>query len=116
MLGRHGERPPRQPPGGAVKVGGAGSRLGALSVLAVATATIYLAPRLFPAAAIRHAALAFGLGLASANWAGFAATAVITLAGILWRIHAEEHALMATLGAPYQAYAARHKRLVPLVW
>jgi protein-S-isoprenylcysteine O-methyltransferase Ste14 len=160
---------------GAAKVGGAGSRLGALSVLAVATAAIYLAPHLFPAAAIRHAALAFGiglavmigglvlrgwavltlgqyftgtvavsgdqpvvtagpyrvlrhpsytglllamagLGLASANWAGFAATAVITLAGILWRIHAEEHALMATLGAPYQAYAARHKRLVPLVW
>jgi len=57
-----------------------------------------------------------GLGLASANWIGFAAMALIPLTGILWRIHAEERALLTTLGAPYRAYAAQHKRLVPLVW
>lgn len=57
-----------------------------------------------------------GLGLASANWIGFAAMAVISLIGVLWRIHTEERALLATLGAPYRAYAAQHKRLVPLVW
>lgn len=35
---------------------------------------------------------------------------------LLWRIHAEERTLLATLGAPYRAYAAQHKRPVPLVW
>ena len=57
-----------------------------------------------------------GIGLASANWAGAAGMTVLTLAGILWRIHAEERALLTTLGDPYRAYAAQHKRLVPLVW
>ena len=42
--------------------------------------------------------------------------AVVTLAGLLWRIQAEERALLTTLGDPYRAYAAQHKRLVPLVW
>ena len=57
-----------------------------------------------------------GYGLASANWVGFAAMVVLPLAAILWRIHTEEEALTATLGDRYQAYAAQHKRLVPLVW
>jgi protein-S-isoprenylcysteine O-methyltransferase Ste14 len=57
-----------------------------------------------------------GIGLASANWVGLAGMALLTLAGLLWRIHAEERALLTTLGDPYRAYAARHKRLVPLVW
>jgi protein-S-isoprenylcysteine O-methyltransferase Ste14 len=61
--------------------------------------------------------LAFaGLGLASANWVGLSAMVVLPLAAILWRIHAEENALMAILGDRYRAYAAQHKRLVPLVW
>jgi protein-S-isoprenylcysteine O-methyltransferase Ste14 len=41
---------------------------------------------------------------------------VLPVAGILWRMHAEERALLTTLGDPYRAYAAQHKRLVPLVW
>jgi len=57
-----------------------------------------------------------GVGLASANWASLISMTVLALAGILWRIHAEERALLATLGDPYRAYAAQHKRLVPLVW
>jgi protein-S-isoprenylcysteine O-methyltransferase Ste14 len=57
-----------------------------------------------------------GVGLASANWASLIGMTVLPLAGILWRIHAEERALLATLGDPYRAYAAQHKRLVPLVW
>jgi protein-S-isoprenylcysteine O-methyltransferase Ste14 len=57
-----------------------------------------------------------GIGLASANWIGLAAMAMLPLAGILLRIHAEERALLTTLGDPYRAYAAQHKRLVPLVW
>lgn len=61
--------------------------------------------------------LAFiGLGLTSANWAGAAAMFVLILAAVLWRIHAEERALLATLGGRYGAYATQHKRLVPLIW
>ena len=41
---------------------------------------------------------------------------VLPLAAILWRIHAEESALLAALGDRYRGYAAQHKRLVPLIW
>jgi protein-S-isoprenylcysteine O-methyltransferase Ste14 len=57
-----------------------------------------------------------GVGLATANWAGLAGLMLLTLTPLLWRIHIEEHALLATLGDRYRAYAAQHKRLVPLVW
>jgi protein-S-isoprenylcysteine O-methyltransferase Ste14 len=57
-----------------------------------------------------------GVGLASANWAGLAGLLLLTLAPLLWRIHIEEGALLATLGDRYRSYAAQRKRLVPLVW
>jgi protein-S-isoprenylcysteine O-methyltransferase Ste14 len=57
-----------------------------------------------------------GAGLASANWAGLAAVALLPLAVILWRIHIEENALLTTLGERYRGYASHHKRLVPLIW
>ena len=57
-----------------------------------------------------------GVGLTSANWAGLAVMALLPLAVLLWRIHIEENALLTTLGDRYRAYAAHHKRLVPLVW
>jgi protein-S-isoprenylcysteine O-methyltransferase Ste14 len=57
-----------------------------------------------------------GVGLASANWAGLAGLMLLILTPLLWRIHTEEHALLATVGDRYRAYAAQHKRLVPLVW
>lgn len=57
-----------------------------------------------------------GVGLASANWVAVAAMVLLPVAAILWRIHAEEDALLATLGDRYRAYASQHKRLVPLVW
>jgi protein-S-isoprenylcysteine O-methyltransferase Ste14 len=56
-----------------------------------------------------------GVGLASANWADLAGVLFI-LMPLLWRIHVEENALKATVGDRYCAYAAQHKRLVPLVW
>ena len=57
-----------------------------------------------------------GVGLASANWAGLAGVLLLILAPLLWRIHIEERALLATLGDRYRGYAAQHKRLVPLIW
>ena len=57
-----------------------------------------------------------GVGLASANWVGVAGMVLLPLAVFVWRIRAEERALLATLGDRYRAYAAQRKRLVPLVW
>ena len=57
-----------------------------------------------------------GAGLASANWAGLAGVVLLTVTALIVRIRAEEAALMTTLGDRYHAYAAQHKRLVPLVW
>jgi protein-S-isoprenylcysteine O-methyltransferase Ste14 len=59
---------------------------------------------------------AIGIGLASANWADLAGLLLLTMTALLWRIRIEEAALMTTLGDRYRAYAAQHKRLVPLVW
>src|SRR5580693_4219687 len=59
---------------------------------------------------------AIGVGLASANWADLIGVLLIILTPLLWRIHIEESALKATVGDRYRAYAAQHKRLVPLVW
>ncbi len=57
-----------------------------------------------------------GAGLTSANWAAAGAMILLPAVAVLWRIHAEEKALLATLGDRYRAYAGQHKRLVPLVW
>lgn len=57
-----------------------------------------------------------GVGLASANWVGLAAMVLLPLAVFFWRIHAEETALIGTLGERYRAYAAQHRRLVPFIW
>lgn len=59
---------------------------------------------------------AIGIGLASANWADLVSLLLLTLTALLWRIRIEEAALLTTLGDRYRAYAAQHKRLVPLVW
>jgi protein-S-isoprenylcysteine O-methyltransferase Ste14 len=75
-----------------------------------------------PYRALRHPSYtgillaSIGVGLASANWVGLAITGLLTLALLLGRIHVEERALLAALGERYQAYAAQHKRLVPLIW
>ena len=105
---------------GAVRAGGGGQRFAVIPAVLAASAMLWLAPRLVPAAAIRPGAAAFTAGLvilvASANWAGLAAIVVLPLAAVLWRIHAEETALLGTLGDRYRVYAAQHKRLVPLIW
>ena len=56
------------------------------------------------------------IGVASANWVGLAGMTLPPLALIVWRIHIEETALLATLGDRYRTYASHHKRLVPIVW
>jgi protein-S-isoprenylcysteine O-methyltransferase Ste14 len=35
---------------------------------------------------------------------------------VIYRIHVEEHALIATLGHRYRTYASHHKRLGAYIW
>jgi protein-S-isoprenylcysteine O-methyltransferase Ste14 len=71
---------------------------------------------------LRHPAYAgvllicIGFGLGTANWVSAAVMTVLPLIPMVWRIQAEEGALTQVLGDRYRAYAAGHRRLVPLVW
>ena len=60
--------------------------------------------------------ISMGFGLASANWVAVAASALLPLAVLVWRIRVEEDALLAVLGERYRRYASGHRRLVPLIW
>jgi protein-S-isoprenylcysteine O-methyltransferase Ste14 len=71
---------------------------------------------------VRHPAYAasllmhLGYGLALGSWGS---TLLVIGMGVLvysYRIGIEERLLLATLGAPYQAYMQRHKRLIPFVY
>jgi len=57
-----------------------------------------------------------GVGVLNGNWASLAALVLMFGSMVVWRIHTEERALLTTLDGRYRAYAAHHKRLVPLVW
>jgi protein-S-isoprenylcysteine O-methyltransferase len=63
-----------------------------------------------------HLVSLLGIGLVWGNWVGLTALVVLPLAGILYRIHVEESALLGYFGPAYQAYASRTKRLLPGIW
>ena len=61
--------------------------------------------------------LAFlAIGLAHDNWISLAALMVPITAGLLYRIAKEEQVLRAGLGAVYDDYCRRTKRLVPFIY
>ncbi|MDE3192007.1 MAG: isoprenylcysteine carboxylmethyltransferase family protein [Acidobacteriota bacterium] len=57
-----------------------------------------------------------GVGVARDNWLSVGALLLVPLAGVLIRIPFEEAALRAGLGASYDEYVRRTRRLVPRVW
>jgi protein-S-isoprenylcysteine O-methyltransferase Ste14 len=57
-----------------------------------------------------------GIGISYGNWLSLAALIFLPLIGFINRIHVEEAALSATLGAAYTTYASSRKRLIPFVW
>jgi protein-S-isoprenylcysteine O-methyltransferase Ste14 len=63
-----------------------------------------------------HLVSLLGIGLILGNWVGLSALVVLPLAGILYRIHVEERALLRYFGPAYQAYINRTKRLLPGIW
>lgn len=57
-----------------------------------------------------------GCGLMLGNWVGALGSFSLVLAALVYRIRIEEHALTATLGAAYRAFASSRARLVPFLW
>jgi protein-S-isoprenylcysteine O-methyltransferase Ste14 len=75
-----------------------------------------------PYRVIRHPSYAglllifLAAGLFIGNWLSLLSLTVAMASGLVFRIRVEERALMQNLGDGYRAYAATHKRLVPLIW
>jgi protein-S-isoprenylcysteine O-methyltransferase Ste14 len=57
-----------------------------------------------------------GAGLMLGNWAGTAASVLLILVGLIFRLLREERALVDTLGDAYVAFSKDRSRLVPFVW
>jgi len=71
---------------------------------------------------VRHPSYAGGMlmyigtGLALTNWLSVLIIAVAGALGYIYRVHVEERALLAHLGARYEQYMRRTKRFVPFVF
>jgi protein-S-isoprenylcysteine O-methyltransferase Ste14 len=63
-----------------------------------------------------HLASLLGIGLILGNWVGLTVLVVLPLAGILYRIHVEERALLRHFGHAYREYTSRTKKLLPGIW
>jgi protein-S-isoprenylcysteine O-methyltransferase Ste14 len=57
-----------------------------------------------------------GCGLMLGNWVGTAASFLLILVGLIYRLRREEHAMVDTLGDAYLDFAQDRARLVPFVW
>jgi protein-S-isoprenylcysteine O-methyltransferase Ste14 len=57
-----------------------------------------------------------GCGLMLGNWVGTAASFLLILLALIYRLLREEHAMIDTLGDAYLDFAKDRARLVPFVW
>ena len=57
-----------------------------------------------------------GVGLAFTNTASLLLLMLCVVAGHIYRVHAEERALVASLGAPYEQYMRRTARFIPFLF
>jgi protein-S-isoprenylcysteine O-methyltransferase Ste14 len=57
-----------------------------------------------------------GCGLMLGNWVGTAASFLLILLSLIYRVFREEHAMIDTLGDAYLDFAKDRARLVPFVW
>jgi protein-S-isoprenylcysteine O-methyltransferase Ste14 len=60
--------------------------------------------------------LCLGMGIALGNGLALVIAVVPVTAGVVFRIHAEERALLQVIGEPYRRYCEGRARLVPHVW
>lgn len=61
-------------------------------------------------------AAVLGVGLMLGNWAGAAASFLVILLALVWRLRREERALVEALGSAYLEFVRDRARLVPFVW
>ena len=57
-----------------------------------------------------------GYGIALQNWLSLLTAVLLPLAALLYRIHMEEPALVASFGTEYIEYQKRTKKLIPWIW
>jgi len=57
-----------------------------------------------------------GCGLMLGNWVGTAASFLLILVGLIYRLRREERAMIDSLGDAYLDFAADRARLIPFVW
>jgi protein-S-isoprenylcysteine O-methyltransferase Ste14 len=57
-----------------------------------------------------------GAGLMLGNWVGIAASSLLILVGLVYRLVREERAMIHTFGEAYLDFAKGRARLVPYVW
>jgi len=57
-----------------------------------------------------------GCGLMLGNWVGTAASFLLILVGLIYRLLREEHAMIDSFGDAYLDFARDRARLVPFVW
>jgi protein-S-isoprenylcysteine O-methyltransferase Ste14 len=57
-----------------------------------------------------------GYGILSQNWLCLAACVLLPIAALSYRIRVEERALVQELGAKYEDYRAKTKKLIPFIW
>lgn len=60
--------------------------------------------------------IAIGIGLMVGNWLSIVTIIAGFVVGMIYRIPAEEQALLQALGQPYDAYMKRTKRLIPFIF
>jgi len=57
-----------------------------------------------------------GFGIAVQNWLSFLLAVALPLVALLYRIRVEEEELVLALGAEYQEYQGKTKKLIPWLW
>ena len=60
--------------------------------------------------------LVIGIGLAFTNWLSVGISTILPAVGYMFRVRAEERALLETLGEAYQAYMEQTKRFLPYLF
>ena len=56
------------------------------------------------------------IGATLGNWASLGALLAVMAIAYNYRMHVEETALLTSLGAPYQSYRLRTKRIIPFIF
>ena len=85
-------------------------------VFVAAILMLPLGRALAPDAVLDGAAVFVGCGLMLGNWVGAAASFLLVLVGLIYRLLREEHAMIDSLGAAYLRFARDRARLVPFIW